>query len=425
MGRQSARIYFNGQDHKEMVIWDGSKYVYHDKAYIWNGSEFELVWEKLPDEDIEGMVIVPFYPRTYSSSDMATWNWGISNDKKYLYFFNQNHQWPRDDIYRTSVKDCEKYRYSDGDSPPYELWTHIPTDWAKRTESNNYCIISGLFTNTNFNVAEKNPVDPNIWDYYNGADLYDVDKKSLIFHNAKTYDGLVERPHRPQDIVDYRVTKYNSIRVEQDLVSIEPKYPNIIPYIGYTVWMHTNASTPSKADFVSPTLNLDTYKKLGFLSTTRFAYWKITDSPVEYIDIFNPFGIMEKSYHLEHKAIISNQEYGILGGRRYLAYTSENNKLCVGTITPDKLNIEETDITSGLVGGVSPSGRYVIYAKGMSQGPWYLYDIRKQKEIKLKFTNAFGQKFNEFTGNIQGEGFLSDRIIAPYFGNTNGIFVIY
>ena len=47
MGRQSARIYFNGQDHKEMVTWDGSQYVYHDKAYIWNGSEFELVWEKL------------------------------------------------------------------------------------------------------------------------------------------------------------------------------------------------------------------------------------------------------------------------------------------------------------------------------------------------------------------------------------------
>lgn len=48
MGRQSSRIYFNGQDHKEMVTWDGTKYQYHDKAYIWNGNAFELVWEKLP-----------------------------------------------------------------------------------------------------------------------------------------------------------------------------------------------------------------------------------------------------------------------------------------------------------------------------------------------------------------------------------------
>lgn len=30
-----------------MVTWNGSTYQYHDKAYIWNGSEFELVWEKL------------------------------------------------------------------------------------------------------------------------------------------------------------------------------------------------------------------------------------------------------------------------------------------------------------------------------------------------------------------------------------------
>lgn len=48
MGRQSARIYYQGLDHKEMVTWDGTKYQYHDKAYIWNSqtSSFELVWEK-------------------------------------------------------------------------------------------------------------------------------------------------------------------------------------------------------------------------------------------------------------------------------------------------------------------------------------------------------------------------------------------
>lgn len=48
MGRQSARIYYQGLDHKEMVTWDGTKYQYHDKAYIWDSKthSFQLVWEK-------------------------------------------------------------------------------------------------------------------------------------------------------------------------------------------------------------------------------------------------------------------------------------------------------------------------------------------------------------------------------------------
>ena len=47
MGRQSSRIWWQNKDHKEMVTWDGTNYQYHDKAYIWDGNAFELVWEKL------------------------------------------------------------------------------------------------------------------------------------------------------------------------------------------------------------------------------------------------------------------------------------------------------------------------------------------------------------------------------------------
>ena len=47
MGRQSSRIWYQQHDHKEMVTFNGSSYQYHDKAYIWNGSSFDLVWEKL------------------------------------------------------------------------------------------------------------------------------------------------------------------------------------------------------------------------------------------------------------------------------------------------------------------------------------------------------------------------------------------
>jgi len=73
MGRQSARIYFNGKDHKEMVTWDGSQFVYHDKAYIWTGSDFELVWEKL-----YGLKLL--YESTLELKPVS------SENNKYLYF---------------------------------------------------------------------------------------------------------------------------------------------------------------------------------------------------------------------------------------------------------------------------------------------------------------------------------------------------
>lgn len=48
MGRQSSRIWYQNKDHKEMVTWNGSRFQYHNKAYIWNNGAFQLVWEKLP-----------------------------------------------------------------------------------------------------------------------------------------------------------------------------------------------------------------------------------------------------------------------------------------------------------------------------------------------------------------------------------------
>jgi len=50
MGRQSSRIWYQNKDHKEMVTWDGTRFQYHDKAYIWDGNAFVLVWEKLDGE---------------------------------------------------------------------------------------------------------------------------------------------------------------------------------------------------------------------------------------------------------------------------------------------------------------------------------------------------------------------------------------
>jgi len=91
MGRQSARIYFNGQDHKDMVTWDGSKYVYHDKAYIWNGSDYELVWEKLYGLKLLYDGLLPIDPVS-------------SENNKYLYFTENS---DGSVIYRIKVNDKE------------------------------------------------------------------------------------------------------------------------------------------------------------------------------------------------------------------------------------------------------------------------------------------------------------------------------
>lgn len=93
MGRQSARIYYQGLDHKEMVTWDGTKYQYHDKAYIWNSqtSSFELVWEKLYGLKLLYESLVPIKPVS-------------SENNKYLYFAEERNQYI---IYRIKINDKE------------------------------------------------------------------------------------------------------------------------------------------------------------------------------------------------------------------------------------------------------------------------------------------------------------------------------
>ena len=56
-----------------MVTWDGSQFVYHDKAYIWTGNDFELVWEKL-----YGLKLL--YESTLELKPVS------SENNKYLYF---------------------------------------------------------------------------------------------------------------------------------------------------------------------------------------------------------------------------------------------------------------------------------------------------------------------------------------------------
>lgn len=74
MGRQSSRIWLaNNTDHKEMVTWNGSGFQYHDKAYIWNGNTFELVWQKLYDLRL-------LYESTLLIKPVS------SENNKYLYF---------------------------------------------------------------------------------------------------------------------------------------------------------------------------------------------------------------------------------------------------------------------------------------------------------------------------------------------------
>lgn len=47
MGKQTSRILWQNQDHKEMVTYINNKPQYHDSAWIWKNNKFELVWKKL------------------------------------------------------------------------------------------------------------------------------------------------------------------------------------------------------------------------------------------------------------------------------------------------------------------------------------------------------------------------------------------
>lgn len=107
MGRQSARIYFNGQDHKEMVTWDGTQYVYHDKAYIWNGSDYELVWEKLYGLKLLYDGLLPIDPVS-------------SENNKYIYFTENS---DGSVIYRIKVNDKEPEREEQWTSDKYDYFT--------------------------------------------------------------------------------------------------------------------------------------------------------------------------------------------------------------------------------------------------------------------------------------------------------------
>lgn len=388
MGRQSARIYFNGQDHKEMVTWDGTQYVYHDKAYIWNGSEFELVWEKL-DDDLEGIVITSMYNPNFSIT-----NFGISNDKKYLYYRNAEQSQLTNNIFRTAIKDLEDWRYGDPIPQPSVYVTKPGT------------IISGLLVHGSYIISEYDE-EARRYNYYAGADLYDLDNKVTIFENAKTSEaGQVEPPHSLSDVQSFSLNDYDSIRIQQDLVKITPASANAQTIFsnGFTVWMHTNSATPSRASFIENTLTTFNHSQIvGMLSTTRGAWWRVSNinqpatTLTEYIDVYNTLGGLHKEFELNPKARVVYRQWnrGAFNGNRYLAYVSENYKLCIGSLTPDSLDIEEVDISCAQVKAVSPSGRYTLYKKTSGTStPVYMYDKKKKQETKLRLLNSQGQYFD-------------------------------
>lgn len=152
MGRQSSRIYWQGKDHKEMVVWDGSKFQYHDKAYIWNGSSFELVWEKLKytviADKIDGLEFEKFVP--------------YETENYYVGF----------------------YYYNDFSSPPH---TEFPFNTLIRIDKKTYQKEALITTdNTRFggfvdskiflfnNYTYKHP--------YSTALIYDVENKTIIMN---------------------------------------------------------------------------------------------------------------------------------------------------------------------------------------------------------------------------------------------------
>ena len=434
MGRQSSRIYFNQQDHKEMVTWNGSSYQYHDKAYIWNGNQFELVWEKL-DDDLEGMAIYSLYDGSGGQSPPTGMYWAnTSNNRKYVYFGVDNGSmdaWGNNvNIYRITITDAEKYRYSDGIKPnwlsqtPYIVTSNVfdMPEHVGAQGSRTPIIKSGLLIRAGYTFWKPHPTeqDPNERYYYAGADLYDLDNKHLIYTCGETSEGEPEPP-TSSNVPIY--TMANPIRSELSVTEIRQGQG--------TIYMPLNALTPSrrKHDY-NPSLI-----PIGMINSIRLATFNVRRGvfTANSIYIFDTYMHKVNEFVLQYPVNVrstyqaSQISLGCFSGNRYLAYPSTNDKLCVGTITEDSIDIRETTISAKYVSAISPTGRYVIYSKSNSQSDVkYIYDTRKKEEKVLKFLRYGDSTPSNLTLPIFR--FLTDRLVftgSPGVDQPNYILTLY
>lgn len=102
MGRQSSRIYWQGQDHKEMVTWNGREFQYHDKAYIWTGNAFQLVWEKLAYTAIADKIDGLVFANNFVPYESANYYVG------FYYYDSFNTEFPQNTLIRVDKEDYGK-----------------------------------------------------------------------------------------------------------------------------------------------------------------------------------------------------------------------------------------------------------------------------------------------------------------------------
>ena len=356
MGRQSARIYFNGKDHKEMVTWDGSQFVYHDKAYIWTGSDFELVWEKL-----YGLKLL--YESELSLQPVS------SENNKYLYFTENS---DASVIYRIKVNDKEPEKEEQYTSNEYNVFT-------APVSSRGFAIYrkAGQYIGTSFNYRILNLEDGT---YYTHNQVF----------NAYEYLAIPEVVYAPT---------YTNQEVSPAESGLDSDYASILTsYLAGAAYQPWNFIY-----FIAPTgiSALGLANREGAGSFIRGSTWDIgrlndgtarglfprflllTEDRTEYRIMEYGYGDVYSAAVLDTPPFTPNTSHVVRSGE--LPVLDNSNRLWFVKPQLDSIEYEETEITISdyRIWDIDPSHRYVVDFQYTSSwtGTAKIIDIKKNKVV--------------------------------------------
>lgn len=378
-----------------MVTWNGSRFQYHDKAYIWNGNAFELVWEKL--DDITG-VFIEFMPYPSSVTTMITKKLGAgySRDKNYIYFLDgiaQHGEYLEvNKIYRVSMEDAESYTYSKG-----------MTDWRE---------VDPWYTLTDFLDGNRlnwsNPIDYGtmIASYNTGLtnsfiiSRYDVDGKTELFHRQQA--SIMEGSSGPAFFAA-NIYNYGYYGGGSSIVAVTSNNLCIITGTGASVKHYDTLGGQEYWDEIG---------RLS-LTDTLFAKRNTDDLVVATVDIYGDFSIKQTlSVPFNRNTGYAFNKYG-----KVIGCVTSDNKLKLVKITGSySASSTVIDTTAGNVFAVSESGRFILYTESSglpsSQNAAYIYDTERNKKYKTYFKSKTNVVYQFPTSLTAPTYFIGDKLFS-------------
>lgn len=202
MGKQSARIYYQGKDHKD-IYFQGN---FHEKMYIGRN----LAWQKIYD--------FPTYYGVYSSK--------IKNADgkchKYLYRINRNGVYGKnlDNLYSYYSKDYQLgivYGF---------IYCAIGILCPKKDFSHGYSI-ENCYITKNFKDFLKYETSENSYLYASDTDSFGTEYAYDIDEKSGKYQYYIYRISVGQDLTSYTQTKFDIGDAEENAYAVNLSPPNV------------------------------------------------------------------------------------------------------------------------------------------------------------------------------------------------------